>query len=172
MYPIKKRAIELEGLKMLKDAALVDNFPDFRVAYKDRITILESTARVRDSKLLTFEDDPVIHFLGTGSMMPATYRNVSSISLLVNKRYNLLLDCGEGTYSQLVDTYGPKGIEEYLRHLRVIYITHIHPDHNIGVFKMLSERQQLEQSLGETFEVDLASGSPCSSSCRETPFQY
>jgi ribonuclease Z len=91
-------------------------------------------------------------FLGTGSMMPATFRNVSAINLTANNRYHILLDCGEGTFSQLIDQVGLAGIDDYLKDLRVIYITHIHPDHNLGLFKILAERKALEQRTGQPLE--------------------
>ena len=41
--------------------------------------------------------DPRICFLGTASMRPGTFRNVSSILLSYNDDFSLLMDCGEGT---------------------------------------------------------------------------
>lgn len=79
--------------------------------------------------------------------MPSTYRNVSAISLRANNSSNMLLDCGEGTYSQLNAHLGTEETENYLRELRMIYITHIHPDHNLGLFKVLAERKALEERL-------------------------
>lgn len=102
-------------------------------------------------------------FLGTGSMMPATFRNVSAISLTANHQFNILLDCGEGTFAQLIESVGCKHIDRYLQDLRVIYITHIHPDHNLGLFKVLAERKALEERLKAKFEVPAAHASRSSS---------
>lgn len=54
-----------------------------------------------------FKDvDPHVVFLGTGSMKPSKYRNVSSIYLEMVEHQGLLLDCGEGTYYQLYNHFG------------------------------------------------------------------
>lgn len=143
----------MEDTKNLKDAAQIDNFPGFKEQLAKAKAEFNSSVDVQDAKSLTFQDDPRVIFLGTGSMMPATYRNVSAISLTVNMKFNVLLDCGEGTFAQLIDSLGSSGVDDYLTNLRVIYITHIHPDHNLGLFKMLSERQRLEKKLGKKFEV-------------------
>ena len=46
-------------------------------------------------------DDLEIVLLGTGSSQPSKYRNVSSIYVNLFSKGSLLLDCGEGTLSQL-----------------------------------------------------------------------
>lgn len=43
-----------------------------------------------------------IVFLGTGSAQPSKHRNVSSIFINLFSKGSLLLDCGEGTLSQLI----------------------------------------------------------------------
>lgn len=88
--------------------------------------------------------------LGTGSSAPSRYRNVSALYL--SKPHDastpempegMLLDCGEGSYGQLVRHFGPKGAENALRGLRAIWISHIHADHHAGVPKILSVRKKL-----------------------------
>ena len=44
----------------------------------------------------------------------------------------LLLDCGEGTYGQLVRRYGG-ATGAVLAGLRLIWISHIHADHHAGL---------------------------------------
>lgn len=51
---------------------------------------------------------PHVIFLGTGSMTPQNFRNVSCILLGVNESCFIMLDCGEGSYVQLVDQFGDK----------------------------------------------------------------
>lgn len=46
----------------------------------------------------------------------------------------MLLDCGEGTFGQLVRFYGPKKVNSFLRTLKAIYVSHLHADHHIGKF--------------------------------------
>lgn len=45
----------------------------------------------------------------------------------------MLLDCGEGTFGQLVRFYGPKRVNAFLRTLNAIYVSHLHADHHIGI---------------------------------------
>ena len=50
----------------------------------------------------------------------------------------LLMDCAEGTYGQIVDYCdGKDKVDAILRKTRVIYITHIHSDHNLGLLRFL-----------------------------------
>lgn len=154
--PEKSRKVQLD--KTLKDAAEIDKFFGFQEALAKAHSDLNIPEKLPE-KLMQFEDDPTVIFLGTGSMMPATYRNVSAISLTVGNHLpqgesNILLDCGEGTFSQLVDAHStiPGGIDRYLERLRVVYITHVHPDHNLGIFKLLSERVEAQKRLGRKFK--------------------
>lgn len=52
------------------------------------------------------EIDPKIVFLGTGSMKPSKYRNVSSILVEWIKGHYIMMDCGQGSHIQLTDHYG------------------------------------------------------------------
>lgn len=152
--PRHKRKVHLAEPTQLKPAPEISKFPGFSENYEELKTAFANTNKDEDLKALTFKDDPTVVFLGTGSMMPSTFRNVSAIGLTIHNDVNILMDCGEGTFSQLVDIYGESGIDNYLRNLRLIFITHIHPDHNLGLFKILSERQRLEERLKLEFEVN------------------
>ena len=88
--------------------------------------------------------DPEILFLGTASMKPGTHRNVSGI-YVSQWGGGLLLDCGEGSYSQLVRAFG-ENISNVLLDLKGILITHLHADHHLGIIKVLSERAKLTNS--------------------------
>ena len=83
--------------------------------------------------------DPCVVLLGTGSMLPSKYRNVSGI-YVGEWGGGALLDCAENSYGQLLLHYGKEGIEEILQNLKLVTITHIHADHHLGVFKILYER--------------------------------
>lgn len=148
-----KRTVHLDVCKELKEAPEIQKFPGFEDFFAQISSIHKESINEKDQQDLTFKDDPTVIFLGTGSMMPATFRNVSAISLTANNNSNILLDCGEGTFSQLIDIYGLEEIDTYLKNLRLIFITHIHPDHNLGLFKVLAERQALEERLNQKFEV-------------------
>lgn len=82
--------------------------------------------------------DPNVVFLGTGSMMPSKHRNVSSIFVEYMKGHSMMFDCGEGSYYQMFNHYGPESIDEVLLSLRIIFITHIHSDHNLGILDLIS----------------------------------
>lgn len=72
-------------------------------------------------------------FLGTGASIPSKYRNVTGLYLHRFGAGGLLLDCGEGTYGQLVRRYGAEGANGVLAGLRLIWISHIHADHHAGL---------------------------------------
>jgi len=85
------------------------------------------------------EYNPEVVFLGTGSMKPAAYRNVSAVYVRNDKNnHGMLFDSGEGTYYQLLNQYGEtKLLEEILPNLRIIFISHIHSDHHLGILNVL-----------------------------------
>ena len=87
--------------------------------------------------------DPKVVFLGTGSMKPSKYRNVSSIYVEMNPNNSILLDCGEGSYYQLFNHFGYEEIDRITLNTRVIFITHIHSDHNLGILDFIAERNKL-----------------------------
>ena len=134
---------------LLKPAPCPSEFPDFMEYYKKIMDEYENAEKLIKNGDITnhyiFKDSPSLTFLGTGSMTPSTYRNVSAINLRIYDKYNILLDCGEGTYCQLIDRIGIDKISIYLEELRIMFITHIHPDHNQGMLKVLEERMKLSK---------------------------
>jgi ribonuclease Z len=56
---------------------------------------------------------------------------------------NILLDCGEGTTGQLTRFFGKgeKGIDDVLRNLKCIFVSHAHGDHHMGLAKLLRQRR-------------------------------
>lgn len=61
-------------------------------------------AREADSKGVREADKPCLRvvLLGTGAACPSKYRNVTSLYLDFDARGGMLVDCGEGTWGQLV----------------------------------------------------------------------
>ncbi|KAG0341979.1 tRNAse Z trz4, mitochondrial, partial [Podila humilis] len=89
--------------------------------------------------------------LGTGSSRPSKYRNVSSTLLDIPERGSILLDVGEGTYGQMFRHFGGNkrnsnqrdSVEDRLKNLKGIFISHLHADHHLGIVTILSEWNKL-----------------------------
>ena len=106
----------------------------------------EKTADVADavpSSLRALEPGECeLVFLGTGSSMPAKYRNVSGLFLDQKTRGGVILDCGEGSFGQLCRLYGAETARAKVRDLRCAWISHIHADHHVGLPTILVERRR------------------------------
>lgn len=76
-------------------------------------------------------------------MKPTMYRAASAIYVFV-KGYGILMDCAEGSYGQLYDHFQTLDkINDSIFKLRVVFITHIHGDHQLGIIKIMAERDRL-----------------------------
>jgi len=84
--------------------------------------------------------DIVVTTLGTGSAIPSKYRNVSSTHLDVPGLGGILLDCGEGTLGQLRRRYGYDGLRKVYQELRMVFVSHMHADHHLGLQSILQDR--------------------------------
>lgn len=110
-------------------------------------------------------EDVVLTPLGTGSASPSPDRNVSSTLIEYDHRASrgegtehygaVLLDCGESTLGQLCRRLGDHRASEVLCSLRVLYISHKHADHLLGVFRLLAARTAVRRRPPN------ASVSPC-----------
>ena len=85
---------------------------------------------------------PYVLFLGTGSAEPSKYRGPSGILVKIPFMADdyLLLECGEGTFGQLVRMFGHAGAMERLAKLRCVWISHRHADHMSGLVELLCWR--------------------------------
>lgn len=63
-------------------------------------------------------DELEITFLGTGSAVPSKYRNVTGIYFDFFKKGSMMVDCGEGSYGQLVRRFGINGAKDALCKLK------------------------------------------------------
>ncbi|KAJ3428912.1 zinc phosphodiesterase elac protein [Anaeramoeba flamelloides] len=81
-----------------------------------------------------------IVFLGTNGAVQSRYKNMSGILLKMTSNFNILLDCGEGTYGQLLTLFGSK-IGKILLNIKFIWISHNHSDHSFGLIKLLRMRE-------------------------------
>ncbi|OWZ65943.1 hypothetical protein AYX14_06079 [Cryptococcus neoformans] len=87
-------------------------------------------------------DDIVVTTLGTGSAIPSKYRNVSSTHLAIPSLGGILLDAGEGTLGQLRRRFG-EGLKSILEELKMVFVSHMHADHHLGMNAVLEERFRL-----------------------------
>ncbi|HEX5685788.1 MAG TPA: MBL fold metallo-hydrolase [Ideonella sp.] len=72
-------------------------------------------------------------FLGTSSGTPTKTRNVTALALIEDQGSGwCLIDCGEGTQHQLLQT------SLSVRDLQAIFITHVHGDHCYGLPGLLA----------------------------------
>lgn len=104
--------------------------------------------------------DAEIFTLGTGSALPSKYRNVSATLVRVPGYGSYLLDAGENTLGQLQRVFKPAELAEVLKELRVIWLSHMHADHIlgiVGVIKAWYETVHQFQPAQETAFEDLAS---------------
>ena len=83
------------------------------------------------------EDGFELTFLGTGAAIPSKYRNVSSLFLDLYHRGTMLIDCGEGSLSQMIRRYGREKALEHVANLKLIWISHFHADHHGGLYEVL-----------------------------------
>lgn len=88
-------------------------------------------------------------FLGTAGAIPGKHRNVSGIYLHMFGRGGVVLDCGEGTWGQITRCYGIERAREILRGLSVVFISHIHADHHLGLLSLLHERDVALEAANE-----------------------
>ena len=81
--------------------------------------------------------DAEIICLGTGSAMPSPYRNVAATLLRVPGCGSYLMDCGENTLGQLKRMYTATQLAEVFRDLKLIWISHLHADHHLGMTSVI-----------------------------------
>jgi ribonuclease BN (tRNA processing enzyme) len=77
-------------------------------------------------------------------MKPTSYRGASAIFFMM-KNQGILMDSAEGSYGQLLDHFGgdKEKVSDILLKTRCVFITHIHGDHQLGVLKIMYERDLL-----------------------------
>ncbi|XP_013108117.2 ribonuclease Z, mitochondrial [Stomoxys calcitrans] len=123
----------------------IPDFPSMLEKFKADVKNLESSPK-------SFPKYPIITFLGTGSCIPNKTRNVSAILVQSQDNSYVLLDCGEGTLGQIQRMFGVAKAQEIVKNLKIIYISHLHADHHIGLIGLLTERLKLETNAEEKFQ--------------------
>lgn len=108
----------------------------------DALAELQTNINAR-TKLLSVDEYPKIVMLGTGSSIPSKVRNTSGILLRVDRDHSILLDCGEGTFGQIVKNYGKSETPNIIKTIKAVYVSHMHADHHIGLIGLLNERAKV-----------------------------
>lgn len=125
--------LKLNPKLFIEETLCVEGFPEALADLKQKL------AEIQVDPLKKF---PQVLFLGTGSCIPNKTRNTSSILMHTSEDDCILLDCGEGTYGQLVRFYGPEAVDAVLGKLRAVFISHLHADHHIGLVGLLKGRKR------------------------------
>ena len=82
--------------------------------------------------------------LGYSAGVPTQERGVSSV-MVSTSNYDIMIDCGEGTYLR----WQKAGYK--WKNLKYIFITHMHPDHTAGLVPMLFYRKLFNIKTTLTF---------------------
>ncbi len=145
MYPTKPPLVDKSGTIEMTDSQYNGNqtaqaeIRTVSTALKEMFLSKETLAQIEKSSTpdVFQTEEPQILFLGTASMKPTPYRGASAIYYFT-KQGCLLMDSAEGSYGQLWDHFGTKQrVDEVLLKTRVVFITHIHGDHQLGILKMM-----------------------------------
>ncbi|XP_041978360.1 ribonuclease Z, mitochondrial isoform X2 [Aricia agestis] len=118
----------------IQEAFSVDGFSTSLERFKQEVESIRASRAGREY--------PKVVFMGTGSCIPSKTRNTSGILLQIDENRSMLLDCGEGTFGQIVRFFGPKRVNSFLRTLRAVYVSHLHADHHIGLIGVLQARRE------------------------------
>jgi len=136
----EERDIYIRGMKKDLEYALTYN-PDPLKSLTDKLAALDGIKQ-QPAASSSSTSYPVITFLGTGSTIASLTRNVAGILVETHPGSFILMDCGEGTFSQLVRLKGKEGAEKVLMNLKGIYISHMHADHHLGLISLIQYRER------------------------------
>lgn len=125
--------------KVLEETLQVPNLNELIAEFKKEAKLL-TAPRSKEERAKEF---PKVITFGTGSCIPNKTRNVSANLIHIADDNCALLDCGEGTLGQIVRFYGRDGADDVLKKLRLIYISHLHADHHLGLLNILNRRRKV-----------------------------
>ncbi|KAN0035894.1 hypothetical protein ACTA71_005187 [Dictyostelium dimigraforme] len=92
---------------------------------------------------------PKTLFLGTASSVPSEHRNVTGILISSDENNHFLLDCGESTLIQMERYFGRNDVKKILIETKMIWISHFHADHHLGVISFIKARMEALSELSE-----------------------
>ncbi|KAK2581362.1 hypothetical protein KPH14_008128 [Odynerus spinipes] len=111
--------------------------------FPDALAELRSNINEKMKSLLDIEEYPKFIMLGTASSTPSKIRNTSSILVRIDEDHSILLDCSEGTLTQIVRAYGLSKLNLILATIKVIFVSHLHADHHLGLIAILQQRAKV-----------------------------
>eukprot|EP01156_Anaeramoeba_ignava_P022174 Anaeramoba_ignava/c20319_g2_i1.p1 GENE.c20319_g2_i1~~c20319_g2_i1.p1 ORF type:complete len:356 (+),score=106.16 c20319_g2_i1:965-2032(+) len=144
---------------------------EFMLEYKNLYEKKEEKKNfVKNENLDRFENEnenffEEITFLGTGAVSPTKYSNVSSILMKMKEDLYFMLDCGEGTFGQMMKHFGKEEAERILPLIQYIWISHIHVDHQLGIMALLKIREKIwkktQKNSGSEYIPPVVFGTRC-----------
>ncbi|KLT46439.1 Metallo-hydrolase/oxidoreductase, partial [Cutaneotrichosporon oleaginosum] len=120
-------------------AALRRNHPEYAAAVDAAQAAMAADADRRACLSPRPGDDIVVTTLGTGSAIPSIFRNVSCTHVDIPGTGGVIFDTGEGSLGQLRRRFGD-GLKQVYEDLRLIFISHMHADHHLGLAQILKDR--------------------------------
>ncbi|KAK9352406.1 beta-lactamase-like protein [Lipomyces doorenjongii] len=115
-------------------------------AIADAVPSLAARIVQQDERRQSSPRDVECICIGTGSGSPSTFKNVIGTIVRIPSREgydSVLLDCGEATYYSLRRMYGAAGVVAILQEIKLIFISHMHPDHHLGLLTLLDAWTQV-----------------------------
>ncbi|EGC32915.1 hypothetical protein DICPUDRAFT_155078 [Dictyostelium purpureum] len=91
---------------------------------------------------------PKLMFLGTASASPNLFRSVSGILVSPDENNHMLVDCGQSSISQLEIFFGRKKTKQILMETHLIWVSHLHADHHLGIGSVIIERNLAFKEAG------------------------
>ena len=144
MYPPNKKGFVIKGL--YQGNPFYFNSDECKTFLKNISDIKINNIDNKLNSLSQYMKSPKVTFLGTSSMKPGKYRNVSAILIqnIVNTQQKyILFDCGEGTFQQIYEKFGKEITSQILLNINLIAISHKHGDHMLGLMKLMKEIDKL-----------------------------
>ena len=144
MYPPNKQGFVIKGL--YQGNPFYFNSDECKTFLKNISDIKINNIDNKLNSLSQYMKSPKVTFLGTSSMKPGKYRNVSAILIqnIVNTQQKyILFDCGEGTFQQIYEKFGKEITSQILLNINLIAISHKHGDHMLGLMKLMKEIDKL-----------------------------
>jgi ribonuclease Z len=134
---------------------------DENTEYLKVVALAKEAAASVDTSIEFPGQDVEVITLGTGSSIPAKYRNgknflcnttlvylhlflVSATLVKIPGYGSIMLDAGEGTFGQMMRRFGKEQLDEELNALKCIFVSHLHADHHLGVVQLIRKWHQVK----------------------------